>query len=98
MKIRNDGRQRPFLLIAMAGALWLSASAHGVAQPAGCTLIADDRNPTEKILRCGDTLTIRNAAETEYRPIGQRGQQAPIGARLDTGALMIGVTPSGREE
>jgi len=98
MKIRNDGRRRFFLLFAMAGAMWLSASAPGVAQPAGCTLFADDRNPTEKILRCGDTLAIRNAAETEYRPTGQHGQQAPTGARLDTGALMIEFTPSERQK
>jgi ferric-dicitrate binding protein FerR (iron transport regulator) len=98
MKIRNDGRPRPFLLIAMAGAMWLSASALGVAQPAGCTLIADDRNPTEKILRCGDTLTIRNAAETRYRLTGQHGQQGPTGVRLNSGAVMIEFTPNERQK
>lgn len=98
MQFRNGGRRKSFLLIAMAGALWLSASAPGFAQPAGCTLVADDRNPTEKILRCGDTLAIRNAAQAEYRPIGQHGQQAPTGVRLDSGALMIEFTPSERQK
>ena len=98
MKNRNNGRQRPFLVAAMAGALWLSASAQGFAQPAGCTLIADDRNPTEKILRCGDTLTIRSAANTRYRLTGQKGQEAPTGVRLDSGALMIEFTPNERQK
>jgi ferric-dicitrate binding protein FerR (iron transport regulator) len=98
MKIRNNGCRRLFLLSAMAGAMWLSASAHGIAQPAGCTLVADDRNPTEKILRCGDTLTIRNAPQTRYRPTGQNGREAPTGVRLDSGAVMIEFTPSERQK
>ena len=98
MKIWNDGRLRSFWLVAMAGALWLSASAHGFAQPAGCTLVADDRNPSEKILRCGDTLTIRNAPGTRYRLTGQHGPQAPTGVRLDSGALLIEFTPSDRQK
>jgi ferric-dicitrate binding protein FerR (iron transport regulator) len=98
MKIRNDGCRRLFLLVAMAGGMWLSASAHGVAQPAGCTLVADDRNPTEKILRCGDTLTIRNAPQSRYRPTGQHEQQAPTGVRLESGAVMIEFTPSERQK
>ncbi|MEN3382927.1 MAG: hypothetical protein V7608_2971 [Hyphomicrobiales bacterium] len=97
MKFRNDG-WRPFWLVAMAGALWLGASAHGFAQPAGCTLVADDRNPTEKILRCGNTLAIRNAPGTRYRLTGQHGRQAPTGARLDSGALLIEFTPSDRQK
>jgi hypothetical protein len=97
MKIQNNGRRKSFLLTALAGVLWLDASAHGFAQPAGCTLIADDRNPSEKILRCGDTLAIRNAPGTRYRPTG-RGQEAPTGVRLDSGAVMIEFTPSARQK
>lgn len=33
-------------------------------EPAGCVLVADEGNPAEKILRCGDGATIRNAANT----------------------------------
>jgi ferric-dicitrate binding protein FerR (iron transport regulator) len=97
MKFRNDG-WRSFWLAAVAGALWLGASAHGFAQPAGCTLVADDRNPTEKILRCGNTLAIRNAPGTRYRLTGQHGRQAPTGVRLDSGALLIEFTPSDRQK
>jgi hypothetical protein len=97
MKIWNDG-QRPFRLIALALALWLGASAQGLAQPAGCTLVPDDRNPSEKILRCGDTLAIRHAPNTRYRLTGQNGRQAPTGARLDSGALLIEFTPNDRQK
>src|SRR5258708_2703423 len=98
LKTWNDDRPRPFLLIVVAGAFWLSASAHGFGQPAGCTLVADEHNPTEKILRCGDTLTVRNAAKTQYQPTGQDGQQPPTGVRLDSGAVMIEFTPSDRQK
>ena len=98
MKMRNDGRRSFFLLIAMAGAMWLGACATSVAQPAGCTLVADDRNATEKILRCGDMLTVRNAPQTRYRPTGQHGREAPTGVRINSGAVMIEFTPNERQK
>src|SRR5436190_10841801 len=98
MKMRNDGRRSFFLLIAMVGAMWLGACATSVAQPAGCTLVADDRNATEKILRCGDMLTVRNAPQTRYRPTGQHGREAPTGVRLNSGAVMIEFTPNERQK
>jgi hypothetical protein len=98
MKFWNDGRQRPFWLVAMAGALWLGASAPGFAQPAGCKLVADDLNPSEKILRCGDTIAIRDAPNTRYRLIGQNRREGPTGARLESGALLIEFTPSDRQK
>jgi FecR-like protein len=99
MKSISEIRPKPFscLLIAMAAFSWLGAPARVAAQPAGCTLIADDRNPTEKILRCGDGLTIRNAPGTRYQMIDQGGQRPPGGARLDSGALMIEFAPGARQ-
>jgi ferric-dicitrate binding protein FerR (iron transport regulator) len=99
MKTPTDPKSFPYLLIAMAAAsIWLGAPAHVLGQPVGCTLVADDRNPTEKILRCGDGLTIRNARKTRFQLTDQEGQQPPGGARLDSGALMIEFTPSDRQK
>jgi FecR protein len=93
---RIDPRCFAYPLIAVVAISWLGAPARVFAQPAGCRLITDDRNPTEKILRCGDGLTIRNAPGTQYQMIDQGGTRLPVGARLDSGALMIELTPSDR--
>jgi len=58
------------------------------AQPAGCTLTPDERNPSEKILRCGDDLTLRSAPGTQYKLI-TKGPPLPSGAELNSGALLI---------
>ena len=58
------------------------------AQPAGCTLTPDERNPTEKILRCGDDLTLRSAPGTQYK-LMTKGPPLPSGAELNSGALLI---------
>ena len=59
-----------------------------------CALSSDERNPSEKVLRCGDQLTIRNARNTSYRLTDQKGDEMPKGAQLDSGALMIEFKPS----
>jgi hypothetical protein len=85
-------KRRTWCLAPAAGLVWLCGLAASSAQT--CALVADDRNPPQKILRCGDTLTIRSAQGTTYHLVGQRGGQQPQGARLDSGALMIEFTPS----
>jgi hypothetical protein len=60
-----------------------------LAQPSGCTLVADDHNPSEKILRCGGDLTIRNTPGAKYKLMTKEGQSLPTGANLDSGALLI---------
>jgi hypothetical protein len=75
-------------LILIAGATPL------LAQADGCKLVPDERNPTQKLLRCGDHLTIRSAPDTRYRLTGQQGDEPPRGAELDTGALMIEFNPT----
>jgi len=83
---------------------WLLAAAICVALPgsgaaqSGCSLLPDERNPSEKILRCGDELTIRSAVGTRYRPIGQHGDSPPTGAQLDVGALLIEFKPTKRRQ
>jgi hypothetical protein len=83
----------------LAVSLWLSAPAPVLAEGSGCTLTPDDRNPSEKILKCGDDLTIHSAPKTRYRLTDQQGQELPKdappkGAQLDSGALMIEFKPT----
>jgi hypothetical protein len=64
------------------------------AQAGACQLIADDRNPPEKILRCGDALEVRSAHQTDYQPVDQAASAPPNAIQLDSGALMIAFHPS----
>jgi len=75
--------------LALAIAVFLAASPVAPAQDGGCALVQDNRNPNEKILRCGEALVIRVAPGTVYRLIPGPGSRQPSGARLDSGALMI---------
>jgi FecR protein len=87
----------------LAVSIWLAAPTSLFAEASGCQLVPDDRIPSEKILKCGDDLTIRSAADTRYQLIDQQGQalpsgtapeSAPNGARLESGALMIEFKPT----
>ena len=67
----------------------------------GCTLTPDIRDPSVSILKCGDDLTIRSAADTRYHLADQQGlvgdtapKDAPKSVQLDSGALMIEFKPS----
>jgi hypothetical protein len=64
----------------------------------GCTLVPNERDPTEKILRCGETLTVTPAHGTRYSPIPKAGQPPPAAIRLDGGALLIEFHPSPQKE
>jgi ferric-dicitrate binding protein FerR (iron transport regulator) len=70
---------------------WLGAATIAFGQSGGCALIPDERNASEKVLRCGSGLNIRSAAGTKYQLIGQESR--PTGARLDSGALLIEFEP-----
>jgi hypothetical protein len=92
---RSELRPVPHSLIALAAAcVLLGATAPVFGETNGCVLVPDDHNPSEKILRCGDTLTIRTAPNTRYHLTEQDSQQRPGGARLDSGALMVEFAPS----
>src|SRR5437868_4365137 len=78
--------------------IWLGAPTTVFGQPAGCTLVADERNPADRVLRCGEGLTIRTAPNTEFRLTGQDGGQPPTGARLDSGALLIDFRPDAQRK
>ena len=61
-----------------------------VVRAAGiCALVRNEHDPSETILRCGQSLTVQPAHGTRYRMIYRRGQALPAGARLDAGALLI---------
>jgi hypothetical protein len=62
-----------FLLTCLA----VPAAAH--AQAGACVLVPDPRNPPDKILRCGSSLTIKTAAGTIYGPPRDRPATAAVG-------------------
>jgi hypothetical protein len=85
-----------YLLAALAaGLILLYEPVHVLGETNSCKLLPDNRQPSVKILRCGDNLTVRIAAHTDYRLTGQ-GQGLPKGAQLRSGALMIDFKPSAR--
>ena len=93
--------RRLFAAILVAAAL--IATTFAVAPVAragggGCTLVANEHDPSEKILRCGDSLTVQPAHGTHYRPITKAGQPLPAAIRLDDGALLIEFHPSPQQE
>jgi FecR protein len=84
----------------LAAALFAAAIAGtGSARAAGaCALVPNERAPSEKILQCGDTLTVRPAEGARYRPLYKKGAPLPVGIRLDDGALLIEYHPASPQE
>jgi FecR protein len=74
----------------------LAMPATSRAQTGACMLVPDPRNPPDKILRCGSSLTIKTAAGTIYGP-PETGQQPPRSVKLDSGALLIEFHATGRQ-
>jgi ferric-dicitrate binding protein FerR (iron transport regulator) len=83
-----------------AAALFVAAIAGtGPARAAGaCALVPNDRAPSERILQCGDNLTVRPAQGTRYRSLYKKGDPLPVGIRLDDGALLIEYHPATPQE
>jgi hypothetical protein len=89
-----------FAAILVATALIGSAlpgSKFALAAGGACALVPSERDPSEKILQCGQELTVRPAHGTSYRPIYKTGQQLPAAVRLDNGALLIEFHPDGQQ-
>jgi hypothetical protein len=82
------------MIAALPLSIWLCTPTSVLGQSSGCVLVPDGRNPSEKILRCGSSLTIRSAPNTAYRLTNPDKRQQPGGARLDSGALLIEFTPN----
>src|SRR5262249_51144034 len=97
MKSLSEKAPKSFSRLTIAAvtlSIWMCTPASVLGQSSGCVLVPDDRNPSEKILRCGSNLTIRSAPGTRYGLTGPDNQREPSGARLDSGALLIEFTPS----
>jgi FecR protein len=94
---RTPGRSLLRTTLA-SGALYVAAIAGAApADAAGaCALVPNERMPTEKILQCNgrESLTVRAAPGTRYRPLYKKGDPVPAAIRLDDGALLIEFQPS----
>ena len=73
-----------------AAALFCVAANSALAQSNQCDLTPDERNPNEKVLRCGATLVVRQAPGASYRGTGSESLE------LYDGALLIEFHPSNR--
>jgi hypothetical protein len=86
-------------IIGLAFAGLRFASAGGGA----CVLVPNEHDPSLKILRCGEELTVRPAPGAQYRPLykkGQqhkKGQQLPAAIQLNDGALLIEFHSGGQQ-
>ncbi len=96
---RTAGRK---LLGATAAAAVLFVTAvvgPGPARAAGvCALVPNERMPSEKILQCGASLTVRPAQGARYQPLYKKGDPLPVGIRLTEGALLIEFHPASAQE
>ncbi len=69
------------------------------ARAAGaCALIPNDQMPSEKMLQCGENLTVRAAPGARYQPLYKKGDPLPVGIRLNDGALLIEYHPASPKE
>lgn len=85
------------LAAAAAASILLCSPGQVLAQTGGCNLLPDDRDPSVQILRCGEDLTIRIAANTDYQLMQSQGRALPNRAQLRSGALMVDFKPSTRQ-
>jgi hypothetical protein len=77
--------------VAIAGA----APAHAAG---ACALVPNGRLPAEKMLQCGENLTVRAAPGANYQPLYKKGDPLPVGIRLNDGALLIEYHPASPKE
>jgi FecR protein len=88
---------RSLLRMTLAAAALFAAAIAGppAARAAGaCALVPNEKMPSEKILQCGKTLTVRPAQGARYRALYKKGDPLPVGVRLDEGALLIEFQPA----
>ncbi len=84
----------------VAAVLFMTAVAGpGSARAAGaCALVPNDRMPSEKMLQCGENLTVRATPGARYQPLYKKGDPLPVGIRLNDGALLIEYHPASPQE
>ena len=72
-----------------ASLLLSSLPVAALAQGGGCVLVPDKRHPEDRILRCGNDLTVQPAAGTTYHPSDAGQPGPPTAVHLDDGALLL---------
>ena len=101
MSNRNRAALRNAFGTFFFGAVFLAAAmaGQGPARAASaCALVSNDKMPSEKMLQCGDTLTVRPAHGARYQPLFKKGAPLPVGIRLNDGALLIEYHPASPNE
>ena len=92
---RNFHRKR---LGATAAAAVLLVAAIAGPLPAwaagACALVPNGRLPSQMILQCGQTLTVRPTPGTSYQPLYKKGDPLPVAIRLNDGALLVEFHPA----
>jgi hypothetical protein len=63
-----------------------------------CALVPNGRLPSQMILQCGQTLTVRPTPGTSYQPLYKKGDPLPVGIRLNDGALLVEFHPAKPQE
>jgi hypothetical protein len=94
-----DRRNRLKTLI-IAAALFAAAIAGAAPAPAAgvCALVPNGKLPSEKMLQCGENLTVRATPGAHYQPLYKKGDPLPVGIRLNDGALLIEYHPAKPQE
>jgi hypothetical protein len=101
MSNNNRTKGRGLLRTTLAAAALFAAAIAGPlpARAAGaCALIPNEKMPSEKILQCGETLTVHPAQGARYQPLFKKGDPLPVGIRLTGGALLIEYHPASPDE
>ena len=86
-------KKRQDAMAALVGAVFLFVSADGVRAGPVCALVASERDPSAKVLQCGQELMVRATHGARFHPIYKASQQLPAAIRLDDGALLIDYHP-----
>ena len=97
---RKAGRNRLSGAMAALAVLFVAVMAgQDPARAAGaCALVPNDQMPSEKMLQCGENLTVRAAPGARYQPLYKKGDPLPVGIRLNEGALLIEFHPASPKE
>jgi hypothetical protein len=96
---RINGRN-PLKALIIAAAMFAAAIAGAAPAIAVglCALVPNGRLPSEKMLQCGENLTVRPAPGAHYQPLYKKGDPLPVGIRLNDGALLIEFHPAKPQE
>jgi hypothetical protein len=96
---RTAGRNLLGATIATAFLFVTVMAGQDPARAAGaCALVPNDHMPSEKMLQCGENLTVRAAPGARYQPLYKKGDPLPVGIRLNDGALLIEYHPASPKE